>query len=121
MLASVGFAQAAVDVVVRDTAGNPLPVGTVGEVTVRGPTVMRGYWNNPPGERDDAAERVRSTPATSAASTRAACCTCSSIVRRILIISGGSNIYPREVEEALLAHPAVREVAVIGVAGSALG
>jgi long-chain acyl-CoA synthetase len=111
-LGSVGIAQSAVEVRVAGPDGEPLPPGQTGEVLVRGDTVMAGYWRDEAataqalrdgwlrtgdlGEFDDdgfLTLRDRS---------------------KDVIISGGSNIYPREVEEALLHHPAVAEVSVVG-------
>jgi long-chain acyl-CoA synthetase len=111
-LGSVGIAQSAVEVRVAGADGQPLPVGTTGEVLVRGDTVMAGYW------RDEAA--------TAQALRGGWLCTGDLgeldddgflTLRdrsKDVIISGGSNIYPREVEEALLHHPAVAEVSVVG-------
>jgi long-chain acyl-CoA synthetase len=111
-LASVGTAQAVVEVVVADPDDRPLPPGEVGEVLVRGDSVMRGYWQDP--EATAAALRggwlhtgdVGMLDADGFLTLRDR--------SKDLIISGGSNIYPREVEEVLLQHPAVAEVAVIG-------
>ena len=111
-MASVGVAQALVEVCVVDAAGQPLPAGETGEVRVRGETVMPGYWNNP----EATAQTLRDG------------WLCTGDLGQLdvdgfltlkdrskdVIISGGSNIYPREVEEVLLLHPQVREVAVIG-------
>jgi len=111
-LASVGYPQPMVEVSIRAVDGTPLPVGEPGEVCVRGEVVMKGYWNQP-----HATEQV----------LRDGWLRTGDIGRldadgfltlldreRDLIISGGSNVYPREVEEALLRHPAVSEVSVIG-------
>jgi acyl-CoA synthetase (AMP-forming)/AMP-acid ligase II len=111
-LASVGVAQSMVQVTVRDAAFAPLPPGQIGEVCVRGDVVMNGYW------QDDAA---------TAATVRDGWLATGDVGRldddgfltlldrsKDLVVSGGSNIYPREVEEALLMHPQVAEVAVIG-------
>jgi long-chain acyl-CoA synthetase len=111
-LASVGIAQSPVEVVVADGEDRPLPAGEVGEILVRGDVVARGYWNNPQASEelmrngwshtgdvgsfdDDGFLTLRDRT-------------------KDLIISGGSNIYPREVEEVLLHHPAVAEVSVVG-------
>lgn len=113
MLTSVGYAQTAVDVVVRDATGKPLPAGEIGEVTVRGPTVMRGYWDNPQATAATLPGGVLYTGDVGRFDARGLLYLMDR--SKDVIISGGSNIYPREVEEALLTHPAVREVAVIGV------
>ena len=111
-LASVGTAQSVVEVVVADADDRPLPPGEPGEVLVRGDSVMRGYWQDP----DATAATLRGgwlhtgdvgvLDADGFLTLRDR--------SKDLIISGGSNIYPREVEEVLLQHPAVAEVAVIG-------
>ena len=111
-LGSVGRAQAVCEVRVGDGHGGWMPPGEVGEIMVRGASVMPGYWNAPKataktlvdgwlmtgdmGRMDEdgyltLTDRSKDT-----------------------IISGGSNIYPREVEEVLLTHPSVREVSVVG-------
>jgi len=111
-LASVGVAQAMVEVRVVDEAGRALPPGQVGEICVRGGTVMQGYWQRP--------------EATAAALTEGWLHTGDMGVFDVdgfltlkdrvkdVIISGGSNIYPREVEEVLLRHTGVQEVSVVG-------
>jgi long-chain acyl-CoA synthetase len=111
-LASVGVAQPAVEVRVAGTGDEALPPGEIGEILVRGDTVMRGYWRNP----EASAETLRngwlhtgdvgSFDADGFLTLRDR--------SKDMIISGGSNIYPREVEEALLLHPAVSEVSVVG-------
>ena len=111
-LASVGTAQSVVEVMVADADDRPLPPGEPGEVLVRGDSVMRGYWQDP----DATAATLRGgwlhtgdigvLDADGFLTLRDR--------SKDLIISGGSNIYPREVEEVLLQHPAVAEVAVIG-------
>jgi long-chain acyl-CoA synthetase len=111
-LASVGVAQSMVEVRVAGADGNALPCGEIGEMMVRGDTVMQGYWNNP--QASAAALRdgwlltgdVGSLDGDGFLTLRDR--------SKDVIISGGSNIYPREVEEVLLLHPAVREVSVVG-------
>lgn len=111
-LASVGFAQTTVDLEIRNVEGGVLPPGTMGEVTVRGPSVMRGYWQNPEATAKTVPEGVLYTGDVGLIDERG-------LLHlkdrsKDVIISGGTNIYPREVEEALLCHPAVLEVSVIG-------
>ena len=111
-LASVGFAQAPVQVRVATAEGEPLPVGEVGEVLVRGDTVMAGYWRDP----DATAAALRDGwlfTGDMGSLDEDGFLTLKDRSKDVLI-SGGSNIYPREVEEVLLLHPAVAEVAVIG-------
>jgi len=112
-LLSCGFAQTGVDLRIVGNDGTDLPAGQVGEIAVRSPQVMRGYWKLPDATRraidgdwfmtgdagylDDKGylfiyDRVKD-----------------------MIVSGGENIYPAEVESALFGHPDVADVAVIGV------
>ncbi|HZU12395.1 MAG TPA: long-chain fatty acid--CoA ligase [Chloroflexota bacterium] len=91
----------------------PLPVGEVGEMTVRGPQVMRGYWRRP----EETAEVLRGGWLHTGDMAVMDEDGFFRIVdrKKDVIIAGGYNIYPREVEEVLLAHPKVRDAAVIGV------
>jgi long-chain acyl-CoA synthetase len=108
---SVGVPRTDVEVRVVDD-GRELPVGEVGEVVVRGDVVMAGYWNQP----DTTADALRdgwlytgdmgSFDPDGYLTLRDR--------SKDLIISGGMNIYPREVEEALLRHPGVAAAAVVG-------
>ena len=112
-IASVGVAQTPVQVRVADGAGHDLPVGEVGEVLVRGDTVMAGYWRNP--EATAAAIRDGWLWTGDMGALDADGFLTLKDRSKDLIISGGSNIYPREVEEVLLTAPGVAEVAVVGV------
>jgi long-chain acyl-CoA synthetase len=104
--ASVGVAQSNVEVRVAAAGGE------AGEVLVRGDTVMAGYWNNPRATQETLRDGWLHTGDVGVLDGDGFL----TLIDRSkdLIISGGSNIYPREVEEVLLRHPAVREVAVIG-------
>jgi len=108
----VGTPHSVVEVTVRGEDGAALAPGEVGEVCVRGDVVMSGYWND---------------PAASAAALRGGWLWTGDLAAfdedgfltlkdrsKDLIVSGGSNVYPREVEEVLLAHPAVAEASVVG-------
>ncbi len=111
-IGSVGVAQSAVEVRVADATGQSLPVGETGEILVRGDTVMAGYWANP----EASARTLRDGwlwTGDMGALDEDGFLTLKDRSKD-LIISGGSNIYPREVEEVLLQHPSVREVAVVG-------
>jgi long-chain acyl-CoA synthetase len=112
-LASVGVAQTPVRVRVADAQGRPLAVGEVGEVLVQGDTVMAGYWRNP--EATAAAIREGWLFTGDMGCLDAEGFLTLKDRSKDLIISGGSNIYPREVEEVLLTAPGVAEVAVVGV------
>ena len=112
IIGSVGLPRSNVEVRIADAEDRALPAGEIGEVLARGDVVMPGYW------RDAAA---------SAATLRGGWLHTGDVGMldadgyltlkdrsKDLIISGGSNIYPREVEEVLLRHPGVLEVSVIG-------
>ncbi|MCE3269613.1 MAG: AMP-dependent synthetase [Ramlibacter sp.] len=111
-LASVGLAQTPVEVRVADTEGRTLPLGEVGEVLVRGDTVMAGYWRDP--EATAAAVREGWLFTGDMGSMDADGFLTLKDRSKDLVISGGSNIYPREVEEVLLLAPGVAEVSVVG-------
>jgi long-chain acyl-CoA synthetase len=111
-LASVGVAQSCVEVRVADDRDRALPPGEPGEVLVCGDVVMRGYWRNP---EATAATLRGGWLHTGDVGILDADGFLTLIDRsKDLIISGGSNIYPREVEEVLLRHPGVHEVSVVG-------
>lgn len=111
-LASVGVPFAGVEVEIRDAAGAALPRGEVGEICVRGATVMAGYWQNAAAS-DAALQRGWLYTGDMGSFDEEGFLTLKDRSKD-LIISGGSNIYPREVEEVLLTHPGVAEVSVIG-------
>jgi long-chain acyl-CoA synthetase len=111
-IASVGVAQSVVEIRIADEADRPLPANQPGEVVVRGDAVMKGYWRDP----DATAATLRNgwlyTGDVGALDADGFL----TLMDRSkdLIISGGSNIYPREIEEVLLRHPGVHEVSVVG-------
>ena len=111
-MVSVGVAQSLVQVRVVDAAGQPVPAGETGEVVVRGDTVMPGYWNNPEATAQTLRDGWLYTG--DMGSLDGDGFLTLKDRSKDVIISGGSNIYPREVEEVLLQHPHVREVAVVG-------
>ncbi|MEW5946733.1 MAG: o-succinylbenzoate--CoA ligase [bacterium] len=110
---SVGKPFVHVDVKVVNAAGAPAAPGEVGEIIIRGPTVMKGYWNNP----DATAEAVRGGWLYTGDLARVDDEGYIYIVdrRKDMIISGGENIYPAEIEAVLVTHDAVAEAGVIGV------
>ena len=111
-LGSVGRPFAGVEVRVADEEDRSLPAGQIGEVLVRGDTVMSGYWQD--AEATAAALRGGWLHTGDVGAFDAEGLLTLHDRAKDLIISGGSNIYPREVEEVLLRHPAVAEVAVVG-------
>ncbi|MBI3452319.1 MAG: AMP-binding protein, partial [Rhodospirillales bacterium] len=112
-LGSVGLPQTVVTVRTADDSGRDTAPGEIGEVLVRGDTVMAGYWRNP--EATAAALRDGWLHTGDLGAFDAAGYLTLKDRSKDLIISGGSNIYPREVEEVLQRHAAVAEVSVIGV------
>jgi len=111
-IASVGVAQTPVRIRVADADGRTLPAGAVGEVLIQGDSVMAGYWRNP--EATAAAIRDGWLWTGDMGALDADGFLTLKDRSKDLIISGGSNIYPREVEEVLLHAPGVAEVAVVG-------
>ncbi|AFV76564.1 acyl-CoA synthetase (AMP-forming)/AMP-acid ligase II [Thermus oshimai JL-2] len=110
---SVGLPLPGVEAKVVDERGQEVPVGEVGELIVRGPNVMKGYWNRP----TETSEALKGGWLFTGDMARMDEEGYFYIVdrKKDLIIAGGYNIYPREVEEVLYAHPAVMEAAVVGV------
>ena len=116
---SIGTAVEGVELKVVDLDGSDLPPGEVGEIAVRGHNIMKGYWRRP----DATSEAIRDGWFLTGDMGRIDDDGYFSIVdrRKDLIIRGGYNVYPREVEEVLYEHPAVAEAAVIGVPHPDLG
>jgi long-chain acyl-CoA synthetase len=112
-LASVGRAQTGVELAVLGEDDRPLADGEVGEVAVRGEMVMRGYLNDAGATAKTLAGGWLHTGDLGRLDAQGYL----TLVDRSkdVVISGGSNIYPREVEEVLLRHPRVREAAVVGM------
>src|SRR4051794_1147027 len=116
---SIGTPIDGVEMKVVDIDDNEVAEGEVGEIVIRGHNVMRGYWNRP-----DATEEVMAGGwFHSGDMARVDADGYFFIVdrKKDLIIRGGYNVYPREVEEVLYEHPAVLEVAVVGVPHDELG
>src|SRR5690606_2366831 len=108
-----------VSVEIRDAAGNALPDGTEGEVCTRSPFVMLGYWNDP------AATAAAITPDRWLRTGDFGIVEDGRVYltgrRSDLILRGGENVYPTEIEQVLDEHPAVQECAVVGVRHPDLG
>jgi acyl-CoA synthetase (AMP-forming)/AMP-acid ligase II len=111
-LASAGIADSCVEVRVVDEDGRPMPVGEIGEIVVRGETVMAGYWQ-------DVQATARSLRQGWLWTGDVGCFDEDGFLTlkdrsKDMIISGGSNIYPREIEDVLNTHPAVAECSIVG-------
>ena len=110
---TVGPALPGSRIEVRDPEGNVLGPDQPGEVYIQGPTIMKGYWNRPDATAADLRDGWLKTGDIGTIDADGYL----SIVDRVkdLIIRGGYNVYPREVEEVLYEHPDIVEVAVVGV------
>jgi long-chain acyl-CoA synthetase len=116
---SIGTPVPGVEMKLLDEDGNEVADGEVGEIVIKGPNVMKGYWNKPDATEEaivdgwfhsgDLAKRDEDGYYF--------------IVdrKKELIVRGGYNVYPREIEEVLYEHPAVREAAVIGIPDDQMG
>ncbi|MGH8486506.1 MAG: class I adenylate-forming enzyme family protein, partial [Pseudomonas sp.] len=119
VVSSVGLAHSCVDVRVLDAQRQPLALGQPGQIAVRGPTVMHGYWRNEAASREALVDGWLLTgdigylDAQGYLTLTDRC--------KDVIISGGCNVYPREVEEVLALHPEVFEVCVVGEADAEWG
>jgi len=112
-LASCGRPVPWLDVRLLDDDLNEVPQGEPGEICVRGPLVMKGYWNKP----EETAEALRGGWLHTGDVARADRDGFLTIVdrKKDMIVTGGFNVFPREVEDVLSAHPAVAAAAVVGV------
>ena len=116
---SIGTPIRGVELRVVDEAGEDVPTGEVGEIAIRGHNVMKGYWRR----AEATAEAIPDGWFRSGDLARVDEDGYFFIVDRSkdLIIRGGYNVYPREIEELLYEHPAIAEAAVIGVPDGSLG
>jgi long-chain acyl-CoA synthetase len=117
---SIGTPVEGVEMRLLDDDGHEVPPGEVGEIAIRGHNVMKGYWHRP----EATAEAIDADGwFTTGDMARVDDQGRYFIVdrKKELIIRGGYNVYPREIEEVLYEHPAVREAAVIGIPHAELG
>ena len=116
---SIGTPIDGVEMKLVDDEDHDLPAGDVGEIVIRGHNVMKGYWDRP----DATADAIRDGWFHTGDMARIDDDGYFFIVdrKKDMIIRGGYNVYPREIEEVLYEHPAVREVAVVGVPHDELG
>ncbi|WP_333659873.1 long-chain fatty acid--CoA ligase [Meiothermus cerbereus] len=112
-MGSIGIPMPGIDAKVLDENLHELPPGEVGELAVRGPNIMLGYWQRP----DETAKTIKIDWLLTGDMARMDEDGYFYIVdrKKDMIIAGGYNIYPREVEEVLFAHPGVAEAAVVGL------
>jgi long-chain acyl-CoA synthetase len=117
---SIGLPVPGVELMLADDDGHEVPEGEVGEILVRGPVVMKGYWERPEATADTITPEGwlktgdmgrRDEDGYYYVVDR----------KKELIIRGGFNVYPREIEEVIYEHPAVREAAVLGMPHESLG
>jgi long-chain acyl-CoA synthetase len=117
---SIGVPVHGVEMRLVDEDGKDVPQGEVGEILIRGPVVMSGYWN-----RDEATAEAIDEDGWLRTGDLAKVDEDGYYFivdrKKEMIIRGGFNVYPREIEEVLYEHPAVREAAVIGIPHADLG
>jgi acyl-CoA synthetase (AMP-forming)/AMP-acid ligase II len=112
VLGSVGYARSGVDVAVLAADNTPAAIDEIGEIVCRGDVVMSGYWKNPDATAATLKDGWLHTGDMGSVDARGFL-----TLRdrsKDVVISGGSNIYPREVEEVLIEHPGVSEACVVG-------
>jgi long-chain acyl-CoA synthetase len=116
---SIGTPIAGVEMRLVDDDGKDVPAGEVGEIAIRGENVMKGYWERP----EETAKAIPDGWFRSGDLARLDEEGYYFIVdrKKEMIIRGGYNVYPREIEEALYEHPAVAEVACVGISHPELG
>ncbi len=117
---SIGLPFPSTDIAILDDAGQPVPIGEAGEIAIRGPQVMLGYWNRP----DETAKVM--TPDGFFKSGDIGVMDARGFTRIIdrkkdMILVSGFNVYPNEVEGVVAAHPGVLECACVGVPDEATG
>jgi len=116
---SIGVPVDGVEMKLVDENGEEVPQGEVGEVMMRGPVVMKGYWNRADATADTLQDGWLKTGDMGTVDEEGYFFIVDR--KKEMIIRGGFNIYPRELEEVLYEHPAVREAAVVGLPHESLG
>jgi len=118
-IGSIGTPIEGVEMKVVDDDGNEVPQGEIGEIVIKGHNVMKGYWNRPDATEESIKDGWFSTGDMAKVDEDGYFFIVDR--KKELIIRGGYNVYPREVEEVLYEHPAVLEAAVIGVEDPEMG
>jgi long-chain acyl-CoA synthetase len=116
---SIGTPVEGVEMRVVDAAGAELPAGEIGEIVVRGHNVMKGYWGNPDATQETITDGWLRTGDLAKVDEDGYFYIVDR--KKDMIIRGGFNVYPREIEEVFYEHPAVAEAAVIGIPHGELG
>lgn len=116
---TVGRVQPHLEVKIVDASGETVPVGVTGELCTRGYSVMIGYWNDPERTREAVSDDWMRTGDLATIDSQGYC----NIVGRVkdMLIRGGENVYPREIEEFLFAHPKIQQVQAFGVPDPRMG
>ncbi|MEX3935947.1 AMP-binding protein [Paraburkholderia phymatum] len=116
---TVGRIQPHLEVKVVDAVGNTVPVGETGELCTRGYSVMKGYWGDEAKTRESVVDGWMHTGDLATLDAEGYC----NIVGRLkdMLIRGGENIYPREIEEFLFRHPKIQSAQVFGVPDAKYG
>jgi acyl-CoA synthetase (AMP-forming)/AMP-acid ligase II len=119
LLLSAGRAVAGTEIRIVDDQDRPVPTGTIGQIIAQGPQLMRGYWN----QEEATAEALRGGWMHTGDAGIMDAEGFIYIQDRVkdMIVSGGENVYPREVEEILFQHPLVADAAVIAVPDERFG
>ncbi|KJF19288.1 AMP-dependent synthetase [Rhodococcus sp. WS3] len=112
VIGSVGHPRTSVEVAVVDESGLPTEFGQVGEIVCRGDIVMAGYWDDPQATSETIRDGWLRTGDMGSFNARGFLTLHDR--SKDVVISGGTNIYPREIEEVLIQHPGVQEVSVLG-------
>lgn len=114
---SIGIPLPDTDIVIMSEEGTPVPIGEVGELCAAGPQIMRGYWNRPEETAKTLREYGGKTWLFTGDMARMDKDGYIYIVdrKKDMILVGGYNVFPREVEEVLYEHPAVKEAVVVGI------
>ncbi|MGH8595834.1 MAG: AMP-binding protein, partial [Gammaproteobacteria bacterium] len=112
-LRACGVPYPGIEIRILNEAGQPLPPGEVGEIVIKSPVVMKGYWNRPEATAQAIRDGWFHTGDAGYFDTDGFLYIHDRL--KDMIVSGGENIYPAEVENAVFGHPAVADVAVIGV------
>lgn len=118
-LGSIGRPALHVDFRIVDALDNDVPVGEIGELLIRGPSVSPGYWNRPEATRESFHDGWFHSGDLATVDEKGFY----RIVdrKKDMLISGGENVYPVEVEQAIFEHPAIAEVAVVGMPDEKFG